>query len=354
MSNLFSNSAITTKIHGMSSKLLSLEDFRELASCEDIPAILHKLESYQASYKLSFKDKDLDSLHRSEIERILLVDKFHDFTKIYTFANGSQRKFLRLFFIQYEVFLLKRCLRSCLSKRSMKLDLGSFKEFLKKHSNLDFDKLSKAENIRSFIEELEGSIYYENLSKLGDNATLFDYEMSMDLLFFKTIWNKTKKTLSKSEQEIVRNRLGTTIDMLNIQWIYRSKRYYKIPAVDMYSYLIPVYYKLNESILKAMINTDDFQSLNEIFSSTYYGKLSKNLFGSETVSFERLELGMLYRTSRLLAMRYPYSIASISDYLFRKDIEIDMLINVIEAVRYSLPKEQIISKILLLEGGLYK
>ena len=69
------------------------------------------------------------------------------------------------------------------------------------------------------------SKFYEPLEKLLEQgkATLPACETALDMLYFKTIWKIKDKYLSKAEAKMLAQCFGTKMDMLNIQWICRSK-----------------------------------------------------------------------------------------------------------------------------------
>ena len=87
---------------------------------------------------------------------------------------------------------------------------------------------------------MQGTEYYEPLRKLRDSnaSTLFDYDLALDLYYYTTLWKEKKKVLKKRELEIFTRDIGSKIDLLNLQWIYRAKKYFKMQPADIYSMII--------------------------------------------------------------------------------------------------------------------
>ena len=56
------------------------------------------------------EDKDL---HRGNIEQHLNLSQYRDFAKLYQFANIKQRRFLDLYFMHYEITILKNLSEKC-------------------------------------------------------------------------------------------------------------------------------------------------------------------------------------------------------------------------------------------------
>ena len=119
---------------------------------------------------------------------------------------------------------------------------------------MDFENLIRADSVAGFLESIRASIYYEPLEALYKNgdAVIFDYELCIDLLYFKTVWKIKDRLVSKINRRLMEAFFGTRLDLLNLQWIYRSKKYYSLSQAQLYSMLIPDYYKLKESEIKRL------------------------------------------------------------------------------------------------------
>lgn len=346
MSGLLAYSGITTKVRAMESHLITDAGFREMASLETVPDAVEYLKKIP-SYADIFTKLDETQLHRGIIEQNLNLALYQDFAKLYRFSNLSQRKFLDLYFMHYEIAILKKCLRNALDHREFDLDLSLFQDFFDKHSKLDLMKLSGSENLAEFIANLDGSPYYDLLAHLSDTSepTLFDYEMHLDLMYFRTIWKNKGKHLSGDEIKILSQCFGAKLDMLNLQWIYRSKKYYNLSPADIYALLIPVSYRLNK---EEVIRMAEAGSLDEFYSqlqNSFYGSLELTDF-NEKPDLEGLSEKVLNRIHRITSQRQPYSVATLNSYLYYKELEIQRIITVIESIRYGVNADTICSYII--------
>mgnify|MGYP000047785247 CR=1 FL=1 len=339
MSGLLAYSGIATKVKSMQSKLLSEDKLREMAALENVPEALEYLKR-QPAYEDLFSDVDDQSFHRSAIEQRLLLSKYRDFTKLYRFSRVSQRKFLDLYFLHYEIAILKRCLRCVLDHRNPDLDLSLFQEFFEKHSHLNLMALSSAQTIQDFVSNLGGTVFYDLLADLAETpgTTLFDYELKMDLLYFKTMW-KQASYLSKKEAEILTQCFGSKLDLLNIQWIYRSKKYYQLSTADIYALLIPMNYKLKKEETTSLVEAVSYEETRSIFRKTYYGRKYSHISAQNIEEFYNY---MLRTTLEKEARKDPYSVAVLYSYLYHKEHEVNRLTIAIECVRYGIPAEEAI------------
>ncbi|WP_099469789.1 V0D/AC39 family V-type ATPase subunit [Konateibacter massiliensis] len=343
--DLLSYSGITTKIRAMESNLLTDNDFREFVGLRSVTEAAAFLKSKPA-YKELFADVDETRIHRGQIERLLNISSFTDFTKIYRFANSKQREFLHLYFLHYEVSLLKTCMRSVLN--------GSFDlpyrdvvtEFLKRYSSIDIDSLASAHTIEEFIACLKGTEYYKPLSKLLDltEPTLFDYEMTLDLYYFSHLWELSHEFLSGKELKSLSEAYGTKIDMLNLQWIYRSKKYYNMSAADIYALLIPVSYKLKKQDIVHLVESANMEDFNMNLANTRYAKaVLPDAFSGE--SLEHFYVTLVEKVTYISARKNPYSVAMLNMYLTRKEHEVRKITTALECIRYGLEASETVKYI---------
>ncbi|MDO4788163.1 MAG: V-type ATPase subunit [Johnsonella sp.] len=343
--------SLTTKIRAMKKALLSPSDLKHLAESPDLSSAIQKLREFPG-YQEILSAYDTEDLHRRDLEKILNLAKFRDFTRLYRFCYSKQRAFLKFYFMKYELALLQRCLRRSMKMQAPDFDLKEYADFFQKHSKLHFEELLEANSPQSFVESLKQSMYYpllDSLYKKG-NTALFEYELRMNLFYFKTIWHKKDKFVSKKERELLASSFGTELDLLNLQWIYRSKKYYSLPDSALFSLLIPTYHRLKKNEVKELVQAASMEEFEAAFSSTYYGKLSGRIF-EQIPNIERLHQKLIYKIYLGNAKKNPYSLASLNLYLLMKDREVESIINTIESIRYSLPPEQIIKDILNIEEG---
>jgi len=331
--------------------LIPERDFIRMASLPSVTEAAAFLVQYRP-YAGLFVKKDPESMHRSEIEKLLLKGKYDDFTKIYRFANVHQKNCMDLFFLHYEEELIKRCLRSCLNHRPLGIDFSENADFFLKHGKLDVRKLTAADSLDSLLTVLSDTIWYEPLKKLSgqENVRLFDYEEGIDLFYFKTIWSSKDRILKKEENELFSACFGTRLDLLNLQWIYRSRKYYHLSDAEIFSMLIPIYYRLRKEEIRFLTESADEKVFLERLKDTWYGKQGEKLF-REIPDLEQLYASILNKLYETTAKKDPYSFAIINSYLHRKEAEIHRIITVIESIRYSLPSQEILSGGLKSEPG---
>ncbi|MCD2493333.1 V-type ATPase subunit [Lacrimispora sp. NSJ-141] len=345
MGNLFAYSGITTKIRAMQSRLLKKEDYQNLCSLRSVyeaDAYLRRCPTYE---KL-FISVGTEDLHRTELEGLLHYSLYEDYGKLYGFSNLRQRKFLDLYFLNYEISVLKTCLRSVFSDTHLFYDVSLFKPFFDKHSKFDIEAAAHANSMADFLSCLKDSEYYKVFSEVErtGSAALFDYENHLDLYYFRKSWSNLKKYLKSDEQKEVLLSFGSRLDMLNIQWIYRSKKYYSLSSAEVYGLLIPITYKLKTEQLKALVDAESLDLFFSALRETRY-KTMEEYWTRDNISLEdsfRLILDKIYKRQ---SQKDPYSIATLNAYLYNKEQEVENITTAIEGIRYHLDPDIILQQI---------
>lgn len=341
MAKLLAYSGLTTKVRAMEKNLLHEDDYSQIMNLNSITEVVTFLEK-QKGYENIFKGVNIYDLHRGDLEKFLYLSSYRDFSKLYNFASVRQRKYLELYFMKYETHLLKKILREILNKNYVSYDLSAIKPYFDNFSKINLPLLSEAKSVDDFILSLKGTIYYESLVRIYEisNTLLYDYELCLDLQYFETMWGSRKKFLSGVDYEVITRSYGYKIDLLNLQWIYRCKKYYKISNADIYAMLIPINYKFSKSQIKEMVNAETLNAMMETFSKTYYYKKVKAL-ALEDGSHEKLYKILMDKHHNTSFKANPYSLACIDTYLYQKQQEISKLISLIECIRYSYPFDKI-------------
>lgn len=336
MGNLMTYSGIVTKIRSMQAKLLTEQDFDNIAGLRSVPEAIEYLKAKPA-YAEYVNQMDMSLYHRRHVEKVLYQSLFDDYTRIFRFAGMAQKKFLKLYWKRYEVDLINYCLRIVFNHYDVPFDLEYKKRFFDRYSQISIDRLITSRNIEELIDNLKDTEYYEPLKRLRDSgaATLFDYDLALDLYYFSTLWKKEKRLLGGKEKEVFVRDFGTRIDLLNIQWIYRAKKYYHMLAPDIYSLTIPFHYRLKLEDFKALVEAPTPEEFERKMADTYYAKQYQLLDERTLERKYRDVLRHLYLADR---RSNPYSVSTINAYLFLKEEEIYKLTTALECIRYGLSK----------------
>lgn len=333
-----SYSGIVTKVRAMQAKLLTEKDFENIANLKSVPEAIDYLKEKPA-YADYVNRMDVSLYHRGNVEKVLYQSLFDDYTRIFRFAGMEQKKFLKIYWKRYEIDLINYCLRIIFNHYDKPFDLEYKKEFFDKYSQISIDKLITSRNIVELVDNLRGTEYYAPLQKLRDaeDANLFDYDLALDLYYFSSMWKKNKRLLKGKELELYTRDCGTKIDLLNIQWIYRAKKYYHMLPPDIYSLTIPIHYRISVEEFKMLVEAPTLEEFERQLGTTYY---AKKLVGFEGKKLEHIYKECLKRLYLSDRRKNPYSIATVNTYLFLKEEEIYKLTTALECIRYGLSSRE--------------
>lgn len=340
--NLLAYSGITAKVKAMESNLLKKEDYVKISNLESIPEFINFLR-LNPTYEQLFSGFEDNALHRGQIEHLIINSLYDCYGRIYLFCNQEQRHALTFLSFRFETNIIKYCLQHVFNEE-YEYKGSNFDAYFSKRLNVNLEVLSTAKNIDEFITCLKDTEYYPILKAIqnSNSATLFDYEMQLDIYYFKKVWKLKDKYLKGDSNKAYTEILGKKIDLLNILWIYRSKKYYDIDASKIYSYIIPIFYKLKKKEITALIECNSVDELKSLLATSYYMKI----YGiTEINSFESLYKTVLTKIYKANKQKYPNSMAPVQQFLYLKEIEIDNLTTVLECIRYKLQPNETLSYI---------
>lgn len=347
MNGLMTYGGITTKIRAMESRLLTDDDFRILTAMPDVSSVAEYLMNHPG-YKEPLAAMEGSRLYREHIEQRLPDAVFYDYVRIYRFADVELRSFLRHYARRYEVHFIKDILtRVAVRDRDDEAAIPSAvtdrKDFYDHYTCLDFDRLIGAETLEDVLLALDDTPYRDTLRRVQQQsgAGIFRYETALDLYHFSEIW-KDKDKVAGSGQKSLTLFYGTKFDLLNIWFIARARRNFRMDRVGIYALTIPVLYRLTKQDVRAMVEAPDEAAFAEAVRNTWYGKRYPSL-SPENLQYQYTEI--CRNVIRAEAQRNPYSIATPYDYLYRKEHEVYRLTTVIECVRYKISPEEAFARV---------
>ena len=265
LTDVINYSGIVAKIRAMRAKMLTDDDFRTIASCQSVPDILEFLKN-GTQYAHLIDRVDPSMYRRSSMESLLTESLYDDYVKLYRFANARQKEYLRYFIKKYEVQMIKYCIGIVFNHYSRPFDIEFKQEFFSKYSGLDISRLVDSKNIDALVENLRGTEYYTimHVVNTGEDSSIFDYELAMDLHYFRFMWSLRSKLADKKEVEILTKEIGSEIDMLNLDWIYRAKKYYSLVETEIYSLLIPIHYRIRNDEIRKMVASPNVEEYSKL------------------------------------------------------------------------------------------
>ncbi len=330
--------ALSSKVRVLYGKRLSNEDMNELLkkrSVGDIASFLKETPSY--SDALSGINERL--VHRGQLESIIRKKLFEEYIKIFNFASGTEKAFLKTILMKYEIEQILSFIRFLRAGQPEEF-IYSIPEFIVEKSGIDFVQMSKCNHFSEFLSVLETTPFYKVLLKFKSDEQI-NYTILENVLYsfyYSLLFNKMLPLFSKDIKESLLKSIGSQIDLLNIGRIIRLKEYYNADAKMISEQLLPFHFKLNFALTQEMIAAKNAEEVYEIIKKTSYAKL----FSEHKFSFiEQYEYEIVLEISKTAMRSGTPSISIPVAYFNLKEIEIKNIIAIIEGKRYNMSYDDI-------------
>lgn len=335
MISSFRYAAINSKLKVRKRIFLDQKDYEAVLELTTISEMTNFLKQ-RVDFKEGFQGVSSTYTHRGDLEVILHRYVVAEIEKIIHYFSGPHRAFFKTLLMEYEILDLQLILQS-IAKGEDLLPIKDHFIHSNKYSKLDYEALLNAKTVPQFVESLKGSLFYNSLKTLtqGDATHReFHMEMKLYLLYYQELMKKVKQ-LDLPDREIAQDIIGTIIDNINIQWIYRATKYYKISPEEILIYVLLDGKKLNYLKLKALCyaNTmEEFKVMAEKQLRYRVFKEENDIFLETTI--DRL-LHSFYRTQK-----GDKNIGVCLVYLYDLKLQIKDLVSITECIRYGYTAEE--------------
>jgi V/A-type H+-transporting ATPase subunit C len=329
-------SAIAAKLKAMHSNFLTDEDFEQLLSKKSVNDICSYLKS-TAGYAEVLEDVNEHDVHRGRMEILIEQNLVDEYVRLYNFLDHSKREIMVFWFMRFEQEFLKREIRYIYTHEARNKDdvnQGRFEAFFETHTKVNHEIMKNATTLSDCIEACKETPYWHALQRAENlNADFFSMGMMMESMYYEGVWKTINLRLDKSQRELIKKHMGTKIDLLNIMWIYRGKKYFNFENEIIFTYLLPVRYRLSEDIFKQMVMSDSVEQMVAIVRGTAYSELFDGLENGTFIeeNYNRIT----YKLAKNMFVNHTDSMAAVYAYLSLKEIEIKKITTIIEGIRYS-------------------
>lgn len=330
--------AINTKIRALEGRLLTGDDYENLLDMSSLSEMINYLKS-KTSYVHHLEEIDPDNAIIDHLEVVFRKILFMRIQAFIHYFVDDYRKLFKVLFMRYEVEDLKLFIRA--------LERGEDVSILMDHmvilgvtKTLDYERLSQSRNLEDLLDALEGTPYQEIISYYMDESAkrrIFYMEMNLDRYYFKKL-NEQVEKLDKSDQIPLQEILGKNTDILNLQWIYRGRKFYGLSAEELLNYTLLGGHKLSFKSLKRLCYAPSLEEALSYIKESPYGFLVKR------EDFEVfLELNMeryIYDEFMRLKRTSHMNIIESMVYMHQMEYEIRDLFTIFEAKRYGFDKKE--------------
>jgi V/A-type H+-transporting ATPase subunit C len=347
MKNVAKFAALNTKIRVLERELLTKKDYLNLIGLESVEACINYFleETYYSELLKDLKMKDL-----SAVENLFYNNLLEKYDKITSFLHIEYRKIFKKIFMRYEVEHIKKYLRKLNQNKSVE---GLYLNFEKaKYSDLNYKILSSSKNMKEFVEALEGTDYYKILYyHLSSKDRLFYMEMSLDIHYFNRLNSEMEKRFGQKKRNTILEILQKNSDLLNIQWIYRGKKYYEFSSEELLNYVLLTGYYFKYKDLKSLCYAKTTQELINKLKDSKYSFLFTDEENFEFLMERNVER-YIYKLFKDLEKVDALNINKSIGYMHKLEYEMRDIFTILESINYGLEVNDIKEKLVReVKGG---
>ena len=159
-------------------------------------------------------------------------------------------------------------------------------------------------------------------------------EMKLDILYFENVFKNIKDA---SSSKLIKDK----IELTNIIWIYRMKKFYNMETDEINSNIIKT--DKQSTLIQEIIKQNDCENIIEILKKSKY----KNIFKADEKYFENYAKRYMYRKYKKIFEQGKYNFSTIIAYLNLDEILIENIINIVGGIEYEIDKKLIQEKIII-------
>lgn len=326
---------LKAKLSGMYAKKLKKSDLQEL---------LHQNNLKSAIMILKTKNLELNELDESarriQIETVLDKILITDIVKIKRLLDKKDKEIFEVFIEKYKIRCIKSVFRKLYSKTIVHYNPESIKIWTESIFK-DIDGIQNAETIEEFLSFLSDTKYkkvfenYTNDESQSKNSNIFEIENQIDKIYLSKLIDISNNKNDRLEKMILEK-----IDLMNLLWLYRIKKYYNFSEDKIKENFIKQE-KCNSKIdIKQFLNFEnDTEILENFRKKVYIKKYENNLSLEQNINI------YLYKEYYKIFKSQMFNISNICAYINLIEMENTDIVRIIEGIRYGLSKEEMQKKL---------
>ncbi len=339
MDNTTRYAAINAKLKAMESSMLTNSDYLKLMEFSTVEEVAEYLKK-STGYSRVLGNIDTASVHRGDLETVIKRSMIVNIDRIVHYFSGDYKAFIKALYAKYEIEEIKTIARAVYNKE----DISKYRDsvFLGEYSGVDRSKVFAAKLVRDIIFAYESTELGRYLMPLIDNnlsENLFRLEMVLDLSYYSLLQRAWMK-LSKSDIKVLETAQGLIADLLNLQWIYRGIKFYRLRPELLLNYTIHMGHRLDYGFIKKLCYSEGLEEFYKNAQQTKYSFLFKNDETTDIYMERRLDRHIYFELKALMKTKGMSIIATFAYILFI-EFEARDIISIMEAIRYKIPKDEI-------------
>ncbi|WP_083439581.1 V-type ATPase subunit [Acetobacterium bakii] len=333
------HAAINTKALAMKARKISDQDYRELIKAKDLKEVFQYLRD-NTYYGEFLQGLNPENLHRTEFEAHLNDLKIRETEKLMHYLLGEEKIFFQTFLVHLEVESLRILIRGIARKDDLE-SLRGLLVYSQNNSKVPFERLMRVKDWEEFKKLLVDTDYYRILEIYKDISAeqdLIMVEKNLDRYYYDLLKNRLQKLNKKENQDLI-DAQRRNIDLLNLIWIYRGKKFYDLSREELIAYSLRGGLEITERKLLDLVYTKDLVEMKELLKNSEYAFLFNHTKTIDLFMERRRERYLHYMYLKLFN-KADSGLGRVVAYIRLLDFEIEDITSIIESKRYRMGQEE--------------
>lgn len=349
MAKSYSDNAIMAKVRALYGRRLSAGDYEQLLTKRSIGEIAGYLKN-ETYFADALKEVKEDLVHREQLESQIYRRTLDIYLRLAKYSY-EDKLFLTMHVMKNEIAQLIVALR-LLNADEMGKFIISLPLYLSKHMSFDLFAIAGVKGYDDLLAILEHSEYYPIIAKFRPAAStkmidISSCETALLTHYYTKLLKMVESGYGGDTRSSLRALLYYQIDLHNLTVIYRMKRYFHARPDVVRSKMLPVKAKLNKRVYDLALEDGGIDAL---LASLRKLRLVRQFpIGADTDA-QRAVFQMERIRRHLFQKIFRFSmkpVVVVVCYMVLLEIEASNITNIIEGIRYNLPKEEIWSMLVL-------
>ncbi len=347
-------SFINAKLRARISKILPDDMFGQLAKAPSLDEALAILRDTPFA-RLEEMYSRTGDLKQAELE--LLKDEIELYKNVKQHLHKNSLELVEALLSQFEIENLKNAIRIYFDRRLRKYSTDASAHYIlydRIIHDIPIDIIINAENFDEIAGVCEGTPYCQIIKKYShtveSEGSVFRMEIAFDHYYYENLLSAINR-LDRKDRDVALRLVGVEIDLQNINWIIRFKKFYDLPAEAVMAAIIPEGFNLSRNVINELYSAQNVTSVLQGFIKSKYPGLSTLLSSQASDSMSRLLLirrileEIMKHEVQHIMTGYPFTVGTILSYFILKRNELRKIRIVLNAKQYGIEQERIESLI---------
>ena len=331
--------AIAAKVKGLYGKRLKSLDYDAVMQMQTVPQIAQYLRSH-AGYAEQLLPLDSLDISRGMLESTISQVSFVDFEKLNFFLSSKDRKLFLMLVLQMEMLQILFYVRRLKAGYFEKSPL-TYPSKVQGKIHLELSRLMTARTAEALCAAAAGSVFSSILRRFlleqPEGFTFTALELAMQSLYYTLLYRRIERGYVGKLKKSLKEAFGRQLDLTNIARIVRLRLYFSDQPDALFGHMIPMTYKVKPDFLRSLMTATDDAAVRALLLSSPYKSLYETYDFDMIEQYSREAQHDFYK--QVLQSAQP-SVLHVLAYFRFKETEVKNLINLVECVKYNIPKEQ--------------